>query len=278
MDAKFFVAALAFAALLLPGAAQAFDAAIYPDFGGVWQRATPGEPRFDPTKPPARGQDAPLTAEYRAAFEALLKEMADGGKADLPAYTCLPPGMPMMMNGAVPMEIIVFPETTYVMVDYVYESVRRIFTDDRKVPDDFEPTFTGYSIGKWIDTDNDGKYDVLEVETHSLKGPRIFDESGLPLHADNMSVIKERIYLDKADRNLLHDDITVTDNALTRPWTVMKTYKRETAPRTAWEERVCAEDNTFIKIGNEYYNRDANGFLMPTKRNQRPPDLRLFKE
>ena len=40
----------------------------------------------------------------------------------------------------------------------------------------------------------------------------------------------ERIYLDKADRNLLHDDITVVDHALTRPWTVTKTYRRNLDP------------------------------------------------
>ena len=81
-----------------------------------------------------------------------------------------------------------------------------------------------------FDTDGDGKFDTLEVETRNFKGPRVYDDSGLTLHPDDMSVIKERIYLDKADRNLLHDDITVTDSKLTRPWTVMKTYKRETTP------------------------------------------------
>jgi hypothetical protein len=34
-------------------------------------------------------------------------------------------------------------------------------------------------------------------------------------------VIKEKIYLDKADANTLYDDITVTDNALTRPWSAI---------------------------------------------------------
>jgi hypothetical protein len=32
--------------------------------------------------------------------------------------------------------------------------------------------FEGYSIGKWVDEDGDGRYDVLEVETRALKGPR----------------------------------------------------------------------------------------------------------
>jgi hypothetical protein len=38
-------------------------------------------------------------------------------------------------------------------------------------------------------------------------------------HRDNQSVFKERIFLDKANANLLHDEITVIDHALTRPWT-----------------------------------------------------------
>src|SRR6266550_1904886 len=267
------ISALAFAAaLVLAGtAAPAFDAAKYPDFGGVWTRAGSGEPRFDPSKPPGRGQEAPLTAAHRTTFEAVLQDIAEGGKADLPAYTCLAPGMPMIMNAHVPMEIVVFPEITYIMIDHVYESVRRIFTDGRPFPRDAEPAFIGYSIGKWIDTDGDGKYDVLEVETRNFKGPRVYDESGLTLHPDDMSVIKERIYLDKADRNILRDELTVIDNGLSRPWTVMKSYTRELTKRTSWREEVCAEVNGHVKIGTEFYKLDPNGYLMPVKRNQAPP-------
>jgi len=103
-------------------------------------------------------------------------------------------------------------------------------SDGRGFPTNQEPTFAGYSIGKWIDTDGDGKFDVLEVETRNFKGPRVYDSSGLPLHRDNQSVFKERIYLDKADPNLLHDEITVIDNALTRPWTVDKRFIRDANP------------------------------------------------
>jgi hypothetical protein len=278
MHTRSSIGALALAAALsMAGApAQAFDATKYPDFTGVWQRATTDQPRFDPSKPPGRGQGAPLTPEYQAVFEATLKDIAEGGKGELPAYTCLAPGMPMIMTAYVPMEIVVLPEITYIMIDHVYESVRRIFTDGRSFPNDAEPAFIGYSIGKWVDTDGDGKFDVLEVETRNLKGPRVYDESGLTLHSDNMSVIKERIYLDKTDRNVLHDELTVIDNGLTRPWTVMKTYKRETTPRMAWREEVCAEVNGHVKIGTEFYKLDPNGFLMPTKRNQASPNLRHF--
>jgi hypothetical protein len=53
-------------------------------------------------------------------------------------------------------------------------------------------------------------------------GPRVYDGTGLPLHYDNQSIFKERIYLDKANPNILHNEITVIDHALTRPWTVDK--------------------------------------------------------
>ncbi len=59
-----------------------------------------------------------------------------------------------------------------------------------------------------------------------MKGPRSYDSTGLPLHQDNQTVVKERIYLDKADPNMLYDDITVIDHALTRPWTITKKYVR----------------------------------------------------
>ena len=81
--------------------------------------------------------------------------------------------------------------------------LRRIYTDGRDWPKQSEPSFMGYSIGKWIDTDADGRYDLLEVETRGLKGPRVFDATGIPLHADNETIVKERIYLDKANPNLL---------------------------------------------------------------------------
>src|SRR5260221_10524281 len=51
--------------------AQAWDDARYPDLKGQWVRAegARGVGRFDPTKPPGRLQDAPLTAEYQAIYE-----------------------------------------------------------------------------------------------------------------------------------------------------------------------------------------------------------------
>jgi len=257
--------------------AQAFDDATYPDLRGQWIRITPpGQPAFDPSKPRGRGQEAPLTPEYQAIFEANLADLAAGGEGLWPGYRCLAPGMPSMMAAYEPMEIIVLPDVTYILIDHIHDTHRRIYTDGREWPRDVEPAFAGYSIGKWSDEDGDGRYHLLEVETRHMKGPRAYDASGIPLHRDNQTVVKERIYLDKANPNILHDEITVIDTALTRPWTVIKNYRRNPNERPIWPEYVCAENNFHIHIGNENYFLSADGYLMPAKKDQSPPDLRYF--
>jgi hypothetical protein len=266
----------------MPTAVPAFDDALYPALTGQWTRVivqgAAGPPPFDPSRPPGRGQQAPLTPEYQARFESTLAHRAASGLGDVVPTTCLAPGLPMMMQAYAPMQITVLPETTYILIDHIHDSHRRIFTDGREWPKTVQPTFTGYSIGKWIDEDGDGRYDVLEAETRHFKAPRFFDSSGIPLHDDGESIIKERIYLDKTDRNLLHDVITVTDNALTRPWTVMKSYRRTLDPLADWPEYICSEQIPFVQIGDETYKLNQDGYLMPTRDKQPPPDLRYFNQ
>jgi hypothetical protein len=101
--------------------------------------------------------------------------------------------------------------------------------------------------------------------------------TGIPLHEDNQTIIKERIYLDKIDPNTLHDEITTIDHALTRPWTVTKDYRRTPTKRPIWwKETVCAEGNVHVNIGKEIYFLNGDGLLMPAKKDQPPPDLRFF--
>ena len=135
----------------------------------------------------------------------------------------------------------------------------------------------GYSIGRWIDEEGTGRYNLLEVETRNMKGPRTFDPSGIPLHKDNQTVVTERIYLDKTKPDILHDEITTIDHALTRPWTVMKNYRRSPDQHPNWTEEYC-EDNNHVSIGKDDYMLSAEGLLMPAKKDQPPPDLRYFKK
>jgi hypothetical protein len=113
----------------------------------------------------------------------------------------------------------------------------------------------------------------------ALKGPRVFDASGIPLHEDNETIIQERIYLDKADKNLLHDDITTIDHALTRPWKVTETVRRVVSDKPLWfDHEVCGEGNAHVGIGKEIYYLSGDGLLMPAMKDQPPPDLRYFKK
>jgi hypothetical protein len=280
MQNRNLIGAIALAAALLAttGTVQAFDDAKYPDLGGAWERTGGAAPRFDTSKPRGLPQQAPLTAEYQALYRASLADQAVGGQGNHTVYRCLAWGMPAMMNGYAPLQIVILPETTYMLIDDGNDSFRRIFTDGRGFPPDAESSFIGYSIGKWLDTTGAGRYDTLEVETRNFKGPRVYDNTGLMLHPDNQSVIKERIYLDKSDANSLHDEISVEDHALTRPWTVMKIYKRDANPKREWREDVCVENNPHVAIGGDTYMLSADGYLMPVKKGQKPPDLRHFDQ
>jgi hypothetical protein len=219
------------AALCIASAdAQVLDYSKYPDLKGQWERfivrGVAGQPSLDQTKPWGKGQQAPLTPEYEAIHDASLADIAAGGLGgDLDHTRCGAEGMPFMMVAFRPLEFVISPDTTYIIIAD-YDPVRRIYTDGRDWPNNEEPTFAGYSIGRWVDETGDGRYNVLEVETRGFKGPREYDATGLPLHQDNHSIFKERFYLDKANPNLLHDEITVIDHALTRPWTVDKRYTR----------------------------------------------------
>jgi hypothetical protein len=193
-------------------------------------------------------------------------------------YRCLPPGMPRVMHVYDPMEIVITGATTYILINHIDDN-RRIYTDGREWPAaDIDPVFAGYSIGRWVDEGSTGRYNALEVETRFIKGPRSLDGSGLPTHADNQSVVRERIYLDAANPDVLHDQITLIDHAYTRPWTVMKSYPRaKTTGPVWWREAVCAENQNHVVVGKDDYFVSADGYLMPVRRNQPPPDLRYFK-
>jgi hypothetical protein len=252
--------AIALTALMMTAAAaqmspKVSEEAKYPDWRGAWARWTParatreagnggvgltagGQPSFDQAKPWGPGQGAPLTPEYEKVLAESMADQANGGEGNFfdHGVRCMPGGMPLMTIAFTPLEYVVTPDTTYILIGGA-EHFRRIFTDGRDFPKDLDPTYAGYSIGRWIDEDGDGIYDVLEVETRGpFKGPRAYDATGLPLHFDNQSIFHERIYRDKAEPNILHDVVTVIDHALTRPWVVDKKYTLIPNPRPVWTE------------------------------------------
>jgi hypothetical protein len=151
-------AAAALAAMI--GGAAAFDETKYPDLKGQWRRAGnvgllaggAGGLRYDESKPPkaipSLGQEPPLTPEYQKIYEDNLADMLKGGQGVDPTYSCVSPGMPRIMIAYAPMEVVVTPEVTYILMERDHDHYRRIYTDGRGFPSnmDGEPRFLGYLV------------------------------------------------------------------------------------------------------------------------------------
>src|SRR5438105_13250724 len=86
--------------------------------------------RYDESKPPGRGlnlgQQPPLTPEYQAIYEENLEDMKKGGQGIDPTASCVSPGMPRVMIGYSPLEIVVTPGTTYILMERDHDHFRRI--------------------------------------------------------------------------------------------------------------------------------------------------------
>ena len=192
------LAVIAILAAFAVTGASAQDMSKYPDWSGQWKRPPGAGIQWDQTKRPGLAQQPPLTPEYQAIFEASLADQAKGGQGENLRVTCSTNGMPRVMTVIRPIEFVIQPRITYV----IFESYmpRRIYTDGRSFPTDLEPSMIGYSIGSWRDEDGDDRYDVLEIETRNFKGPRNLEATGLPLHRDNQTIVKERIRLDQPPR------------------------------------------------------------------------------
>jgi hypothetical protein len=176
-----------------------------------------------------------------------------------------------------PMEIVITPNVTYLMLEQ-FSTLRQVYTDGRRFPDDLEPSFAGYSVGQWQDSDADGRFNTLVIETRGIKGPHSYDASGIPFHKDGEAIVREKLYADKADPNILHDEITTTDHALTGPWTVTRSYRRDARQaQPEWSDFVCNADPGRVQIGDQNYKLSPEGFLMPVGKGQKPPDLKYFK-
>ncbi len=204
-------------------------------FSGAWDRYPAfGDSRVDPTVKPAPPDTAPapLKPEYKTAYDAEQKTIAEANAAGKPIATgythCLPDGMPTMMMGMFPMEVLQTPGQITIIQE-AYNQVRRIYLNEQQIAvEDAEPGFWGHSVGHW-------EGDVLVVDTIGIKDYVKF--RNVP-HSDQMR-LDERMKV--IDANHFQDQITVTDPAyLTKPWTWTWMYKRR--PGYKMYEYVC-EDN-----------------------------------
>ena len=166
--------------------------------------------------------------------EAVVKQrMADGAKND-PASKCLPFSPPRAWASFFYQKIIQTRESVTILDEYMLQ-YRQIFVDGRKLPDNPEPLFKGYSVGKW-------EGETLVVETAGLKDGGWLDLFGHPL-TDQARVI-ERIR--RINVGSLEVQMTINDpKAYTKPWSA--TRHLSLAPNMELLEYVCNENEKSLQ-------------------------------
>jgi hypothetical protein len=222
------LAAVAAAMFWVGTAAEAQNAAP-PDLTGSWERYR--GPAGDAATPPPEAQP-PLKANLLAEWQArrAAERAADARGVPLATnYThCIPDGVPSMMSGPFPFEIVQSASQVNIAQE-AYSQVRRIYLGKPQLTlADIELGFYGRSVGAW-------QGDTLVVDTIGIKDYVKFRD--VP-HTRDMR-ITERFRLVRPD--ILWDEITITDPAvLEKPWTVTFAYRR--MPDYEIIEYVC-EDN-----------------------------------
>jgi hypothetical protein len=234
-----FVVMLAFSAVLLaqsksqtpPQSAPAEkpqSAAAVPGLSGVWN-AMSGVYEFASFSK----DDPPMTPWGRAQLNAAKPSQGPRGvklaETNDKVYKCATPGMPYIYLQLFPMQIVQTPKEVIEFFEYDH-TVRYIFTDGRKHPDDVTPTYNGHSIGHW-------EGDTLVVDTVGLNGKNWLDRVGHP-ESDQMHIV-ERIR--RVDAKSLQVDLTFDDpKSYTKPWNAHVGFQLH----PDWEilEHVC-EDN-----------------------------------
>jgi hypothetical protein len=147
---------------------------------------------------------------------------------------CQLPGVPQV--NAVPYPYKILQNGTEMTI--LYEAIRtfrEIFIDGRKLPEDMQPSWLGYSVGHW-------EGDTLVIETAGQNDKSWIDSGGHP-HTEQLRVTEKW-----HRRNFGTIDLETTINdpgAYSKPWTV--TYTLTLMPDTELLEYVCNENNKDVE-------------------------------
>lgn len=216
-----------------------------PDLSGVWQaEAAPFEElaKLLPGGVNGLGEDAPsryflnMLADFkpsdapiRPAAAALFQKHAQAFGKDSPGTNCLPAGVPLADLLPSPYKLIQTPGTI-VMLYEAETTFRQIYTDGRKQLEDPQPSWMGYSVGKW-------EGDTLVVDAVGFNDRGWLDAFG-HTHSDAMHVT-ERFH--RRDFGHMEVQITIDDSkTYTRPFTVK--FNQVLLPDTDLIESFCSED------------------------------------
>ena len=171
----------------------------------------------------------PGEAALQPWAEALFKQRRANLLRDNPMIRCLPAGVPRLDAYTHPYKIVQTPELILVL----YESqtmFRQIFVDGRALPENPEPSWMGYSVGRW-----DG--DVLVVDTVGFNDQTWLDGLGHP-HTEAMRLTERfrRVNLGRMEIDIVIDDPKAYTGAIryTQPQVLL--------PDTELLEYICSEN------------------------------------
>ena len=164
----------------------------------------------------------------------------------------MPSGLPMVMQAYEPMEVIVTQDTTHIFFQND-QAHRRIFADGREWPKGVEPALLAIrSANGWTRMVTDGS--IRSSPKPVISRGRAFSTSrGIPLHEDNETVIKERIYLDRA---------TATSSMTRSRWRITRSHGPGPSISNTgaipirdqlWRRRFARTTTVNVFIGNQDY-------------------------
>lgn len=207
-----------------------------PDLSGMWDvlhnRPCPPEgcaDMFIPQEFLDIGFNLKGGLPYQPWAAAITKHRIEENRKTDPNVFCLPVGIVRMYTTPLFRKIVQTPGLL-VILNERDAAYRQIFTDARPLPADPQPSFNGYSTGKW-------EGDTLVVRTTGFRDGIWLDANGSPL--TEAGKITERIR--RPNFGTLEIEITVDDpKAYTNPWTVKLTQLLK--PDTDLLDYYCAEN------------------------------------
>jgi hypothetical protein len=203
-----------------------------PDLSGIWK----GDAENAKYLHDVAADFKPGEFPFQRWAEALTKDRTTNAHAsEFPPARCLPVGIPIEdTQPIVPRKIIQEPDLVVILNEI--GSFRQIFLDGRALPKDPNPTWLGYSVGRW-----DG--DALVVDTTGFNGKAWLDDSKGHPSTDALH-ITERFR--RRDFGHLDLQLTIDDpKAYTEPWTM--NLKMQLLADTELLEYVCNENEKDLK-------------------------------
>jgi hypothetical protein len=190
-----------------------------PDLSGIW-RSTQDKYQRN------LAADFPRLVLQPSAAASFKERSESAGKAN-PAVRCLPRGLPgSMLVREYPWKLVQMPASVLILFDEALD-FRQIHFDGRRLPDDPQPTWMGYSVGRW-------EGDTLVSETIGVSEDTWLDDLGHP-HSDAMRVLER---FRRRTVGMMDVEITIQDaKAYSRSWAAMAHF--ELLPDTDLDEHIC---------------------------------------